>query len=74
MDHDKSAPPLFQAAQYLRMSMENQCYGCVVAIELGAKTKGLMERTATPRRDREVLAAWRPRLELAQSRPGESGQ
>ena len=26
MDHDQSAPTLFRAAQYLRMSTENQCY------------------------------------------------
>jgi DNA invertase Pin-like site-specific DNA recombinase len=44
MDHDKSAPPLFQAAQYLRMSTENQCYslsGQAEAIATYARTRGL---------------------------------
>lgn len=37
MDHEQSAPPLFKAAQYLRMSTENQRYS------LGAQAEAIAE-------------------------------
>jgi DNA invertase Pin-like site-specific DNA recombinase len=37
MNHDQAAPPLFKAAQYLRMSTENQRYS------LGSQAEAIAE-------------------------------